>query len=67
MLDLIFVNLVISWLVLGCSPLWLPNPGWFQDAASKQAASYYRGGLRICNRRSLREKLTLVTGIDRLW
>jgi hypothetical protein len=38
MLDLISVNLVISWLVPGCSPRWFPNPGWIQDAASKQAA-----------------------------
>jgi hypothetical protein len=49
MLDLIFVNLVISWLLPGCSPWWLPNLGWFQDAAGKQAAGYCRGGLRICN------------------
>jgi hypothetical protein len=27
MLDLISVNLVISWLVPGCNPWWLPNPG----------------------------------------
>jgi hypothetical protein len=47
MLDLIFVNLVISWLVPGCSPWWLPNPGCIQDAAGKQTAGYYRGGLRI--------------------
>jgi hypothetical protein len=51
MLDLISVNLVISWLVLGCSPWWLPNPSWIKDAAGKQAAGYYRGGLRICNGR----------------
>jgi hypothetical protein len=47
MLDLISVNLVISWLVPRCSPWWLPNPGWFQDAAGKQAADYCRGGLCI--------------------
>jgi hypothetical protein len=51
MLDLISANLVISWLVLGCSPWWLPNPGWIQDADGKQAASYYRGVLLICNGR----------------
>jgi hypothetical protein len=60
MLDLISVNLVISWLVPGCSPWWLPNPGWIQDAAGKQAAGYCRGGLRICNERSLK----LVTNTD---
>jgi hypothetical protein len=47
MLDLISVNLVISWLVPGCSPWWLPNPGWLQDAAGKQEVGYCRGGLRI--------------------
>jgi hypothetical protein len=51
MLDLISVNLVISWLVPGCSPWWLSNPRWIQDAAGKQAAGYCRGGLRICNGR----------------
>jgi hypothetical protein len=51
MMNLISVNLVIPWLVPGCSPWWLPNPGWIQDAAAKQAAGYYRGGLRICNGR----------------
>jgi hypothetical protein len=51
MLDLISVNLVIYCLVPGCSPLWLPNPGWIQDAAGKQAAGYCKGGLRICNGR----------------
>jgi hypothetical protein len=60
MLDLIFVNLVISWLVPGCSPWWLPNPGWFQDATGKQAAGYCRGGLRICNECFLK----LVTDTD---
>jgi hypothetical protein len=49
MLDLISVNLVIAWMVPGCSPWWLPNPGWIQDAAGKPATSYCRGGLRICN------------------
>jgi hypothetical protein len=28
---------------------WLPNPDWFQDAASKQA-NYCSGGLRIGNK-----------------
>jgi hypothetical protein len=51
MLDLISVNLVISWLVPGCSPRWLPNPGWIQDAAGKQVVGYCRGGLRICHGR----------------
>jgi hypothetical protein len=41
MLDLISVNLVISWLVIGCNPWWLPNPDWLQDAAGKQAAGYW--------------------------
>jgi hypothetical protein len=54
MLDLISVNLVISWLVPGCSPWWLPNPGWIQDAADKQVADYCRGGLCICNGSSLK-------------
>jgi hypothetical protein len=49
MLDLVSVNLVISCLVLGCNPWWLPNPGWIQDAGGKQAAGYCRGGLHICN------------------
>jgi hypothetical protein len=30
---LLAVVAAISWLVPGCSPWWLPNPGWFQDAA----------------------------------
>jgi hypothetical protein len=25
-----------SWLVPGCSPWSLPNPGWFQDAAGNR-------------------------------
>jgi hypothetical protein len=49
--DLISMNLVISCLVPGYNPWWLPNPGWIQDAAGKQAEGYCRGGLRICNGR----------------
>jgi hypothetical protein len=49
--NLISVNLVISWLVPGCSPWWLPNPGRIQDAADNHAAGYCRGGIRICNGR----------------
>jgi hypothetical protein len=49
MLDLITVNLVP-----GCNPWWLPNPGWFLDAAGKQAVGYCRGGLRIYNGCSLK-------------
>jgi hypothetical protein len=56
---LLAVVAAISWLVPGCSPWWLPNPGWFQDAAGKRAC-YCRGGLHICNRR----KLKLVTNTD---
>jgi hypothetical protein len=32
-----YCGAAISWLVLGCSPWWLPNPGWFQDAAGNRA------------------------------
>jgi hypothetical protein len=53
-LDLIYVNSVISWLVPGCSSGWLPNPGWIQDAAGKQAAGYCRDGQCICNGRYLK-------------
>jgi hypothetical protein len=49
----------ISWLVPGCSPWWLPNPGWFQDAAGKRVG-YCRGGLHICNG----HKLKLVTNTN---
>jgi hypothetical protein len=51
MLDLFSLNIVISWLVPGCSPWWLPNPGWFYDAGGKLATGSCRGGLRICNGR----------------
>jgi hypothetical protein len=40
----------LSWLVPGCSPWWLPNPGWFQDAAGNRVG-YCRDGRRICNGR----------------
>jgi hypothetical protein len=39
-----------SWLVPECSPQWLPNPSWFQDATGNQE-DYYGGGRRICNGR----------------
>jgi hypothetical protein len=39
-----------SWLVPGCSPWWLPNPGWFQDPAGNQAG-YCSCGHRVCNGR----------------
>jgi hypothetical protein len=56
---LLDVVAAISWLVLGCSPWWLPNLCWFQDAAGKRAV-YCRGGLCICNGC----KLNLVTNTD---
>jgi hypothetical protein len=56
---ILVVVAAISWLVPGCSPWWLPNPGWFQDAGGNRAG-YCRGGRRICNGR----KLKLVTNTD---
>jgi hypothetical protein len=38
-----------SWLVPGCSPWWLPNPGWFHDPAGNRAG-YCSCGRRICKR-----------------
>jgi hypothetical protein len=45
---LLAVVAAISWLVPRCSPWWLPNSRWFQDAVGNQAG-YYRDGRRICN------------------
>jgi hypothetical protein len=43
-------HILASSRMVGCSPWWLPNPGWFQDVANKQAG-YCRSGLCICNGR----------------
>jgi hypothetical protein len=56
---LLAVVAAISWMVPGCSPWWLPNPGWLQDATVKWEG-YCRGGLHICNE----HKLKLVTNTD---
>jgi hypothetical protein len=49
-MHILAVVAAISWLVPGCSPWWLPNPGWFQDDAGNRAG-YCRDGRLICNGR----------------